>query len=156
MPGVTGAAASTCGLIAGCSLSAGYRIEGAGEGIRSLYRNWVTPGYFATAGIPLQHGRAFTDRDNAAAPHVAIVNESAAQRYFPGGSPIGKRIWLGQVTQLRYRLRMPSPAPSMRYPANEEHPAIRPQVEAAAPVTPGTARAASTSRRESAESCSGA
>ena len=97
VPGVTGAAASTCGLIAGCSSSAGYRIEGAGEGIRSLYRNWVTPGYFATAGIPLQHGRDFTDRDNAAAPHVAIVNETAAQRYFPGGSPIGKRIWLGQV-----------------------------------------------------------
>ena len=94
---MTGAAASTCGLIAGCSSSAGYRIEGAGEGIRSLYRNWVTPGYFATAGIPLQHGRDFTDRDNAAAPHVAIVNETAAQRYFPGGSPIGKRIWLGQV-----------------------------------------------------------
>jgi predicted permease len=97
VPGVTGAAASTCGLIAGCSSSGGYRIEGAGDENRSLYRNWVTPGYFATAGIRLVNGRDFSDRDNAAAPHVAIVNESAVQHYFPGRSPIGKRIWLGQV-----------------------------------------------------------
>ena len=97
VPGVTGAAASTCGLLAGCSSSAGYRIEGGGDNSRTLYRNWVTPGYFATAGIPFVIGRDFTDRDVAAAPRVAVVNETAAGSYFAGSRPIGKRIWLGQV-----------------------------------------------------------
>jgi predicted permease len=95
--GVTGAAASTCGLVAGCSSSGGFRIEGAGDDSRTLYRNWVSPGYFATVGIPLAGGREFGDRDTASAPRVAIVNESAARRYFPGQNPIGRHIGIGRL-----------------------------------------------------------
>jgi predicted permease len=62
-----------------------------------LYRNWVTPGYFTTAGIPLIGGRAFTDRDTANSPRVAVINESAARRYFPGQNPVGRRIGASQL-----------------------------------------------------------
>jgi putative ABC transport system permease protein len=52
----------------------------------------VTPGYFKAMGVPLLHGRLFTERDSATAPLVTIVSESLARRFFPGKDPIGKRV----------------------------------------------------------------
>jgi predicted permease len=51
----------------------------------------VTPGYFATLGIPLLAGRDFTPRDRAEAPRVAIVNDVFANYYFPNQNPLGRR-----------------------------------------------------------------
>ena len=96
VPGVTSASVSRCGLIAGCSSSGSFRIDGAGTGL-PLYRNGISPGYFATAGIPLVAGREFTDRDTAHGARVAIVNESIVRRYFPGRNPIGQRMGSGQL-----------------------------------------------------------
>ena len=53
-------------------------------------------GYFQTMRIPLVRGRDFTDRDDATAPRVAIVNESLAHRLWPGEDAVGKR--LTQIT----------------------------------------------------------
>jgi putative ABC transport system permease protein len=55
----------------------------------------ATPGYFGAVGIPLRRGRVFTDADHTAAPQAVLLNETAAQRYFPGEDPIGRRILLG-------------------------------------------------------------
>jgi putative ABC transport system permease protein len=54
--------------------------------------NQVSADYFRAMGIPLRAGRFFTDRDVKSAPPVVIVDESFAQRYFPGEDPIGKHI----------------------------------------------------------------
>ncbi len=54
----------------------------------------VSPGYFATFGIPLTRGRDFSDRDGSGTPGVTIINETMASRYFPGEDPIGRRISL--------------------------------------------------------------
>jgi len=54
------------------------------------------PGYVETMRAPLKAGREFTDRDDAQAPKVAMVNETVARRYWPGENPIGKHIWLGR------------------------------------------------------------
>jgi putative ABC transport system permease protein len=43
-------------------------------------------------GIPLRAGRFFTDQDGKGAEPVVIVDETFAQRYFPGENPIGKHI----------------------------------------------------------------
>ena len=52
----------------------------------------VSPEYFETIGVPLRHGRAFTERDRAASPGVVIINEAMADRYWPNQNPIGRRI----------------------------------------------------------------
>jgi macrolide transport system ATP-binding/permease protein len=57
--------------------------------------NIVGSDYFRTMGIPLVHGRDFTERDGEGAPGVAVVNESFARRYMPGEGPIGRRIQMG-------------------------------------------------------------
>ncbi len=52
----------------------------------------VTAGYFDTLSIPILQGRAFTHDDDENAPRVAIVDETAAKRYWPGQNPIGRRL----------------------------------------------------------------
>jgi predicted permease len=52
----------------------------------------VSSGYLATIGARLLRGRYFTDAEDQSKPHVAIVNQAMARRYFPGEDPIGKRI----------------------------------------------------------------
>jgi putative ABC transport system permease protein len=52
----------------------------------------VTPGYFQTMEIPVSRGRAFTQRDDAGALGVAVVNETLARMHWPDEDPIGKRI----------------------------------------------------------------
>jgi predicted permease len=51
--------------------------------------------YFRTMGIPLLHGRFFTEADKAGAQLVVVVNNKLAQHYWPGEDPIGKRMRLG-------------------------------------------------------------
>jgi predicted permease len=53
----------------------------------------VSPGWFEVYGMHLVQGREFTDADRADSAQVTIVDESMARKYWPGESPIGKRIW---------------------------------------------------------------
>lgn len=50
--------------------------------------NRISPGYFATLGIPILSGRDFSDLDGATSVRVAIVNEALAIRLWPAGSPM--------------------------------------------------------------------
>jgi len=54
--------------------------------------NNVGPDYFATLGIPLLQGRGIERTDGRDALPVAVVNEAFARRYFPGASPLGRRV----------------------------------------------------------------
>jgi putative ABC transport system permease protein len=52
----------------------------------------VTPAYFETMGIPVLKGRSFAAQDRDNTPHVIIVNEALASRYWPNQDVIGKRL----------------------------------------------------------------
>lgn len=57
----------------------------------------VTPEYHRALRIPLRRGRLFDRTDSRSSPQVAIINESAARRYFSGEDPIGRKIGIGEI-----------------------------------------------------------
>src|ERR1019366_3554657 len=59
----------------------------------------VSPAYFRTLRVVLRHGREFTEGDSAAAPPVAIVNETLVRRFWPHDNPIGKHLLLGRMVR---------------------------------------------------------
>src|SRR5262249_5818354 len=52
----------------------------------------ISADYCRVMNTPVRRGRAFTDNDVPQAPQVAIINETAARRYFPDADPIGRRL----------------------------------------------------------------
>ena len=97
-PGVTavgmGNTIPSSGLIGG----AAYTIEGEPVSQWTLKFSMfaITDGdYFQAMGIPLREGRFFTANDTAGAPPVIIVNESMAKHRWPGQSPVGRRMHVG-------------------------------------------------------------
>src|SRR5215210_8700879 len=52
----------------------------------------VGPRYFQTLKIPVVQGRELTPRDRQGSGRVAILNHAAAEHFFPGENPLGKRI----------------------------------------------------------------
>ena len=56
--------------------------------------------YFNTLKVPLMKGRFFSDEDNNSKVPVAILNETAADRFFEGEDPIGKVIKLGPPEEM--------------------------------------------------------
>ena len=57
--------------------------------------SWVTPGAFAALGVPLLEGRLTRETDGGDAPPVIVVSRAWAERWFPGESAIGRRLWAG-------------------------------------------------------------
>ena len=69
------------------------------EGERlSGFRVMVDDTYLQTMGISLVAGRYFTPADDRRAPRVTILNESAAERLFPGQQAVGQRIVSPRMT----------------------------------------------------------
>ena len=54
------------------------------------FEDAVQPGYFRSVGVHVIKGREFTEADSATAPKVAIVNETFANKIWPGQDPTGK------------------------------------------------------------------
>jgi macrolide transport system ATP-binding/permease protein len=71
----------------------GYEAQ-AGEDLE-LNINTVGLRYFETMGIPLLMGRDFSVQDAETSPGVIIVNETLANKYWPGQNAVGKRIKFG-------------------------------------------------------------
>jgi predicted permease len=61
----------------------------------NLDYNFIGPSYFATMGIGMVTGREFGWQDDRNAEGVLIVNETMARRFWPGESPLGKRVRSG-------------------------------------------------------------
>jgi putative ABC transport system permease protein len=62
---------------------------------------WITPDYFRAMGITLLAGRDFGAADAEGSPPVVIVDESFANRFYPNGDALGKRIKRGKLDSTR-------------------------------------------------------
>ncbi|PYP61797.1 MAG: hypothetical protein DMD26_16850, partial [Gemmatimonadetes bacterium] len=99
IPGVVSASASCCLPLEG-GYGLGFKIVGrpAEQEQSQGGGSWTTvsPGYFEVFKIPVIRGRTFTDRDNAAAPPVVIINEAMAKQYWKTGDPLNDRLAIGR------------------------------------------------------------
>jgi predicted permease len=73
----------------------GVRLSDDEQDRQSLQVRVVTPDYFKTLGIPVLRGRPFADADRLGSESVAILNETAAARLFPGKDAITRNVMLG-------------------------------------------------------------
>ncbi len=99
LPGVRGAAGTTAlpvnAVRFSMALPDGQPVVPLAE--RPIFNiQQVTPAYAAAMRIPIRFGREFTDRDDAQAPRVVMVNEALARRYWPRQNPVGKHILVGR------------------------------------------------------------
>ena len=94
MPGVRSATFGVVELIAHDNWFTDFLLPGETEGAapHETMRQAVRENYFATMEIPFLRGRQFTLHDGPQAPHVAIVNETFAQKFFSGQDALGKRL----------------------------------------------------------------
>jgi predicted permease len=53
----------------------------------------VGPGFFAALGIPVVAGREFTEDDRTGSERVVIVSQTIAQRLFPNGDALNRKLW---------------------------------------------------------------
>ena len=69
----------------------GYRFPPGSDTV-AVQAARVDEGFFDTTAIQVVSGRGFLSTDKADTPHVAVVNTTFAERYWPGQRPLGKRI----------------------------------------------------------------
>jgi putative ABC transport system permease protein len=97
IPGVRGATVSS-GIPFGAGNYTAHPMFTTGQSLLSPYTlvpiDWriVSPGYFNTMNIPILRGRDFTDADNDTAPHVLIVSQATAKRFWGDADPIGRTL----------------------------------------------------------------
>ena len=72
---------------------AGAVFDSSGSEIGSV--NLISPEYFAALRIPVLQGRIWSDAENNKGAHVAVINRTLAQRYFPNGDAIGHSLRSG-------------------------------------------------------------
>lgn len=115
----------------------GLHVEGrprqaGAEGATTIV-NTVDLGYFATVGVPIVAGRDFTHVDAALSQPTAIVNEKLARDFWPGESPLGKRVQVPGESQMRIVVgvvrnanysRWGEPPQRCVYRPLEQHPAL--------------------------------
>ena len=56
----------------------------------------VSPGYLSVFKIPILRGRDFNEKDTAAAPAVALINEALAKQYWPREDPVGRQLLISR------------------------------------------------------------
>ncbi len=82
----------------------------------------VSPGFFASLGVPLIAGRDFNDNDRRGGEPVVILSQSAAQRMFPGQDPINRHImWTDPVMDFVYISHGPRRVVGVVADVDDEH-----------------------------------
>jgi len=100
IPGVVSASLSCYSPLGGSNWNEWVFIEGKTQDYRGTAPSWdrVGPHYFETIGTRLLEGRVIDERDTPGAPHVAVINETFARRFFPNENPIGQHFGMGDAS----------------------------------------------------------
>jgi putative ABC transport system permease protein len=93
-PGVEAAALVRDLPLSGTDPRYGVTVEGRADNLQgegyTVRDRIISADYFKAMGIPLKRGRYFDEHDDEHGAAVAIINESAAQKIFPGEDPLGQ------------------------------------------------------------------
>ena len=108
VPGVQSATLMSNRIGSGWSNNTGARVDGQpalGANAFAPMR-WNTAGsdYFHTLGIPVILGRDFNDADSESSPQVAIVNQTFANQYLSGRTPLGHQVGLSDRSDGQYTI----------------------------------------------------
>jgi len=136
VPGVVSAGASQITPVGGAQWNEALRIDGytaKSEDDAVSWANAVSPGYFATLGIPVLAGRDFGPSDSRSSPRVVIVNEAMARKFFGTPAVLGRRLqkeegskWsspieiIAVVGTTKYKSMRDSAQPIMYFPRSQE------------------------------------
>jgi len=107
LPGVESVTLMQNRIGSGWSNNTGAYVDGQEPkvtGSTTMRWNAVGPDYFHTLGTPILMGRDFDDADSDAGPHVVIVNQTFANRYLAGRTPLGHQVWLSDKPGGRYTI----------------------------------------------------
>lgn len=94
IPGVTSASASNLTPISGSAWNSVISVPGFTPKSKKdaiVYLNEVSDDFFTTLKTRIIAGRAFGAADRRGTQKVALINQSMAAKFFPGGSPVGKQ-----------------------------------------------------------------
>ena len=105
LPGVDGVAVGTSvpwrdagSFGPGMQFSGEGHVEGTHENDPMAQFRVVSPGFFASLGVPIIEGRDFNDDDRRGGEPVVIISQSVAQRMFPGQDPVNRHVmWTDPV-----------------------------------------------------------
>jgi predicted permease len=98
-PGIAAAGIATNVPLSGNAMKSSATVAGRplrlGEAPHGVYSYAVAGDFFAALGVPLIEGRYLTATDPADASRTCVVDEDFAHRFWPAGSPIGHRLFVG-------------------------------------------------------------
>jgi predicted permease len=124
--GVREAALTSSTPFAGGFATVPFQIAGRppSEDALQMRRKIVGSGLFELLRVPLRHGRSLAESDTEGTPLVAVINEAAARRFWPGENPVGQRVTfnertheiVGIVGDMRYASIITSPEPEVFVP----------------------------------------
>ncbi|MFN0121671.1 MAG: ABC transporter permease [Blastocatellia bacterium] len=99
LPGIQNVGVANVAAFAGDSARTNITVEKGPQDVnpddQTVSQNAISPGYFATIGTALVAGREFAPTDTKTSAKVAIMNETAAKRFFPNRNPVGARMAFG-------------------------------------------------------------
>jgi predicted permease len=105
VPGVEGITLSDIALVGQSMSRSIFQVEGrpeimpgAPDDVSDASLADVGPNFLSVMQIPLLAGRTFSASDTPTSPSVALINESAAKKFFPHENPIGHRFTTDTVT----------------------------------------------------------
>ena len=92
LPSVKAASLSAVTPLMGGGISMPIAVNGQPVDSGEMHFNVIAPRYFEVLGTPLVLGRDFSNRDDATAPPVAIVNEAFVRQYMKDVAPLGQQV----------------------------------------------------------------